>query len=945
MTNDRHSMQLHALAVLMAAVAVAGCGGGGSDASPPTASPPPVASPPPPATVAVSGKAVDGALQGATACYDVNDNRACDSGEPTSAATGTDGGFTIDVPSAEAGKHRVIVVVPATAIDADTGAAVGTAFTLVAPASGASGAQSIFVSPLTTLVQQQMDASGQTAVQAADFIQQQAGLAVSPLSDFTATANADTARAAYAARLVQLAQAQQAAVVAGAVGQTDLSGGTVTQADVAKAVATAVLGALPAIGAAAADPALAGVTGTALQTALTSAAASVVAGTGVTSASVVLSVGIDKLPKETATAAPEAGAAMAALQYTDANNWFMRVNQGTALDNTPDANGLLYYYDVRTRMAPYGFQPTVGVAESFATGTTKERAGDLHWNGAAWVACTLGQRNAQTPRDAQGRSSSNYCDNYSKGVTTRAAVDISGQSMATVVADKILPVVGPGTYTGGGGGNGWRLDTALLGAGTFPAGSKLFLQTGVDLENAPAYDVRASNQVTVFSQAVADGGDARLGTVACQNAGTAVATIGLEEMVARMPGRPCIFNKQTIADGSSLDPSEAWGLTSLSMGDVPNYFASLPAGTGNYYTNAGRMRVAFTGPGNATTYYQCLVRRADNSTRNCTVIGSGTYTVSTLGDARVMSFNNVPAPIQRVTFTRLFIERGGKVYYGFKNPVGVEFVNVRLNLAAAQALTFQLGLPRILPADTPKPLTGAKATAMATAKGVWGGSDGTSALILRFGDNGEFLLVEVDPIGAGGRPGLEVGWLDFDPASQSTGRLLAIDTNGEWGTSHPMSSEGIASITATAITTKGGESFGRLNDAGSAIVGMWAVDSVTNLRAPQFVFFANGKVLSIHPYNVGDREPGSACDVARQGPPGVEWADYTFNAATGALRVFNKQIDSNGCGGIFDSSDGAVLNGTANTEANVTVTFSADGKSATVNDGSGPATLFRIAPQ
>ena len=932
----RHA-RLRTLSAMVAATLVAACGGGSDAPPPPVAGPPP-----PPATALISGIAADGLLQGATACYDLNDNNACDSGEPASAAASdANGQFTIEVAVAEVGKHRLIVNVPATAIDKDTGAAVGTAFTIVAPATGTATAHSVFISPLTTLVQKTIDTTGQTLAQATGFVQAQLNLAVSPLTNFTAATSADNTVAANAARLVVLTQSRQATAVAAAVGQADLSGGAVSQADVDKAVAKAVAGALPAIGASAAS--LVGVTGPALQTALTTAATNVVAGTGLTTAAVVVATGIAKLPADTTVTTPEAGATLAALQYTDANNWFTRISHATALDNTPDSNGLSRFYDVRTRMAPYAFQPTVGIADSFAQVNSKDRAGDLHWNGTTWSACTLGLRSTSTQRDSQGRSGYNVCDNYFKGVTTRAAVDITGQSMATVVTDKILPVVGASTYTGGGGGNGWNLNVTALGTATFPAGSKLFLQTDVGTEAAPAYDVRPINQVAVFSQAVADGGDARLGTVACQNSVTALPTTNLEEMVARFPGKPCQFNTQTNADGSSLTPSEPWGLTSASMGDVPNHYASLPAGTGNYYNNVGRMRVAFTGPGNATTYYQCLVRRLDNSTRNCTAIGTGTYTIATLGDARVMSFNNVPAPIQRVTFSRLFVERGGKVYFGFKNPVGIETANVRLNLAAAQAVTFQLGLPRILPADTPKALTGAKAATMATAKGLWGGGDATSALFFRFGDNGEFLMAEVDPVGGGGQPGLELGWLDFDAATQTTGRLLALDTNREWGTSHPRANEGIASITDTAITTKTGESFGRLPDSGTGIVGTWAVNSASSLKAPHFVFFANGKVLSIHPYSAGDMEPGGACDVARQGPPGVEWADYTFNATTGALRVFNKQVDTSGCSGLFDSSAGAVANGTANTEVNRVVTIATDGKTAAV---AGDTTvLHRIAPR
>src|SRR5205814_6523683 len=120
-----------ALSALCASL-LAACGGGGST------TPPPVQ----PTSVTISGVAADGPLQGATACYDLNDNGACDSGEPSSGPTDAAGRFSFDVDAAVAGQHRVVVVVPATAVDKDTGSAVGTAFTLQSPATGSSGAQS-----------------------------------------------------------------------------------------------------------------------------------------------------------------------------------------------------------------------------------------------------------------------------------------------------------------------------------------------------------------------------------------------------------------------------------------------------------------------------------------------------------------------------------------------------------------------------------------------------------------------------------------------------------------------------------------------------------------------------------------------------------------------------------------------------------------------------------
>ena len=101
----------------------------------------------------------------------------------------------------------------------------------------------------------------------------------------------------------------------------------------------------------------------------------------------------------------------------------------------------------------------------------------------------------------------------------------------------------------------------------------------------------------------------------------------------------------------------------------------------------------------------------------------------------------------------------------------------------------------------------------------------------------------------------------------------------------------------------------------------------------------------LHIDSKGNTE-GGACTAARQGPPRAEFASYTFNAATGALRVFGKIYDTDGCSGSFDNSAGAVANGTANTEANVSVVISADGKTAAVTGlKMAPMTIYRIPSQ
>ena len=149
------------LGVAMTAIAalVAGCSGGGGTSA---------------VTNSLSGVVADGYISGATACLDTNSNGVCDTGEPTGPVTTSSGAFTISgFTTGDDKKYPVVVQIPATAVDSDTNTAVGTAFSLTAPA-GAS-----FVSPLTTLVQQKIaaglavsttNASGvtTTAVQNAD---------------------------------------------------------------------------------------------------------------------------------------------------------------------------------------------------------------------------------------------------------------------------------------------------------------------------------------------------------------------------------------------------------------------------------------------------------------------------------------------------------------------------------------------------------------------------------------------------------------------------------------------------------------------------------------------------------------------------------------------------------------------------------------------------------
>ena len=153
------------------------CGGGGGDSP----------APQPPATTSMSGSVADGYLQGAVVCLDMNNNGRCDSGEP-SATTNANGAYEIkNVAAGDETKYSTLVEVPATAIDKDTGAAVGKAFFLKSPAG-----RYAFISPVTTLVQAQM-AAGMSETDAAKYVMQTligvTDANVSPFVDYMSMSN------------------------------------------------------------------------------------------------------------------------------------------------------------------------------------------------------------------------------------------------------------------------------------------------------------------------------------------------------------------------------------------------------------------------------------------------------------------------------------------------------------------------------------------------------------------------------------------------------------------------------------------------------------------------------------------------------------------------------------------------------------------------------------
>lgn len=686
--------RLRALFTAAAALTLAGCGGGSGNNAPPTGGNP--NPPPPPPAVTITGIVADGPLQGATACYDLNDNAACDAGEPTSTLTDAAGAYAISVAPGDAGAHAVIVDVPATAIDSTTGAPIGTALTFRAPATGSGAPQSVFVSPLTTMVAGQMRATGMSAADAAAYVQAQAGLAISPLADFTGNAPAQQ-QAALLARLAVQTQIALLNTLALQLGTTAANGTTVTASDIAAAAADALRGALPALAATAASSTISGAAD--VQAALVAAAQELVRTQPALEPTQALAVVEAAKLSNGVTLLNTPAATLRALRFTDASNWTMRYMAANAADNTPDAQGLVRFYDVHRAS-------TAGAIQTWGYHTLPARAGDLHWNGSQWIDCPLGTRSTQTQRDAAGRSQYDYCNGFERGSSTRTELDIGGQTMASVITNLIRPT--PGEDSGVAYADWGPADLGLLGNATFPSGARLFYQTSIPTFNAFAHDVNAP--ATTFGTAAAAGGNVPLlppgtpsSTLACHQAFVGVlsaSNVGtLEQLAANNPGTPCIENQQSDAAGSSLTPNVWWGATSVSLGNVSD--AATPPSP--FYAATANLRVAFVPNSTQVKYLSCYVRTTTGgAARNCSEIGGGSYVIEPqLANgqvvSRVMSFSNLPAVAQRLNFNRIFVERGGTVYAGYRGVDNVARATVRLNLDAANALLGTLGIAAIAP--------------------------------------------------------------------------------------------------------------------------------------------------------------------------------------------------------------------------------------------------------
>lgn len=682
------AIKLNTLALALAGAAmltVAGCGGGGSNSSNSDGGGGGASTKSVPVTV------IDDAIKNATVCLDANLNGSCDSGEP-SGKTDDKGQVVLQVPTEDAGKYPILAVIGTDAEDVKYGP-IKTPFTMQAPAD-----QPGVVSPLTTLVQTVIANTGATSAEAEASVKAQTGLNVSLFADFTKDGTADGQTAGTVARMMVATTQQQSILLDAAVNTSAIDGAVIKQADLDKIIQNKLLEILPMLVTALADVQNAAPGDR--EAALQAQAEELAKNTGLTAESAATLVAINNQassstagPAET----PMASGNLRALNFIDNANWFFRTHVATLAQNTPDASGLTKYVSRR-------HESINGIVAAWNTGSRPNRQSDLHFNGSKWVNCGLNGENTNSVRDAKGNASYNDCDKAEVGSSSRAVFDIAGKTMIDVYNQ--IRAAGYTNMTIASAGS-------VLGSTTFPANSQLFYQSSTPLSTAVAYYPGSSSYATQYSAAVSAGGIASTQPAgqACNSAefkGTGANSTTLEGMIAAMTGTPCVFeqgkftyNGKTYTSPDAAD--EAWGNSTAGLGTV----GTAPVGSGaapGFYSGNTKIRMAFKGTGtNPVTYYACKERFNNGSTRNCTEIGTGSYTISRLDDARVMTLSGLPPAAASLGYQRVFVERGGKVHSGYQNNTTTTN-SARLNLTATNALFSKLGLPAVDP-GTPLALT------------------------------------------------------------------------------------------------------------------------------------------------------------------------------------------------------------------------------------------------
>ncbi|NJS36255.1 MAG: hypothetical protein HC765_07210 [Brachymonas sp.] len=327
-------------------------------------------------------------------------------------------------------------------------------------------------------------------------------------------------------------------------------------------------------------------------------------------------------------------------RYTSPTNWNYRVFTGNDVTR-PD--GFKRSNDVRVNSSAFPYVRNLAY---------------FNETGNNWYACPSDGFEAIVYKDATATvpGESTFCNTF-RDSSRRTSEDISGQTISAVIS-RIR-------NSGLDGYNTWAGTTTSVAV--FPAGSQLRYQINTRLATPIAQDL--ASKVRVFKNTNASAFEQW----------PFAAT--LDEMIEYYSGN---FN-------TAFGAGNSGGASTDGMGQYADgsYQVSGMQAVKNY--RAAFQRINATS-GNARIY-QCRRNATPNTNTNCftdsATLLTTTYTIETLGDARVLKFAALPAELTSLRKnSRVYVERGGAVFYGFKDILSVD-TTVRLNVTAWDAMPAQ----------------------------------------------------------------------------------------------------------------------------------------------------------------------------------------------------------------------------------------------------------------
>ncbi len=270
---------------------------------------------------------------------------------------------------------------------------------------------------------------------------------------------------------------------------------------------------------------------------------------------------------------------LATLNYTDANNYFIRTfpTTGVAATSGPE-NGRLATTDTR-----------VGKTAGVATAHNALYA-QVYLTSGGWQRCDetmVFTSSLGTP------NRTNFCSGTVPSAGYTVATDISGQSMASVVTSMQAATDGSNSIT---------MPPALLGANTFPAGSRLNKRLTADL----AQNIFINHTNT----------DVGVGGVAVSNLAQVIAT-------------------RLVANVNLTSAATSTG-TTVGLGVIDSTHA---------------LRAAFIDSVSAVQYYTCPYDLASNTiTGACTTIPTtGAFAIGPVNGVNTMTFTGFPVTFMNHT--------------------------------------------------------------------------------------------------------------------------------------------------------------------------------------------------------------------------------------------------------------------------------------------------------